>query len=211
MNVCKSSFMTSEFFYFLFYVRDHMIGSRSSSGVVVKLLVCGARGPGSIPGLAATISEIGCLLLPSRDMAENRLSGVNPLNNKPITWLGVYCFFLTVCLFVVNFAITLNQKIQTSYLTSIYSANESLLDENKVMTLWYWLWPVCLKYIFWLCCHRWLKYFTSTFFQMLFGQDMHAMGPGASRLIESLDIVLKGMMQKARNPFLTVRSWKTNV
>ena len=29
---------------------------RSTGGVVVKLLVCGERGPGSIPGLAATIS-----------------------------------------------------------------------------------------------------------------------------------------------------------
>ena len=42
---------------------------RSSGGVVVKLLVCGAV-RGSIPDLAATISEIGYLLLPSRDMAE---------------------------------------------------------------------------------------------------------------------------------------------
>ena len=41
----------------------------SSGGVVVKLLACGARGPGSIPGLAATISEIGDLLS-IRDMAE---------------------------------------------------------------------------------------------------------------------------------------------
>ena len=31
---------------------------RNSGGVVVKLLACGARGPGSTPGLAATISEI---------------------------------------------------------------------------------------------------------------------------------------------------------
>ena len=48
----------------------------SSGGVVVKLLACGARGlqvPGSIPGLAATISEIGYLLLRSRDMAERSL------------------------------------------------------------------------------------------------------------------------------------------
>ena len=40
---------------------------------VVKLLTFGARGPGFIPGLAATISEIGYLLLPSRDMAERSL------------------------------------------------------------------------------------------------------------------------------------------
>ena len=38
---------------------------RSSGGVMVKLLVCGA--------LAATISEIGYLLLPSRDIAERSL------------------------------------------------------------------------------------------------------------------------------------------
>ena len=46
---------------------------RSSGGVVVKLLVCGARGPGSIPGLVATISELGYLLLPSCDMTERSL------------------------------------------------------------------------------------------------------------------------------------------
>ena len=45
---------------------------------VIKLLACGARGlllqvRGSIPSLAATISEIGYLLLPSRDMAERSL------------------------------------------------------------------------------------------------------------------------------------------
>ena len=40
---------------------------------VVKLLAFGARGPEFIPGLAATISEIGYLLLPSRDMAERSL------------------------------------------------------------------------------------------------------------------------------------------
>ena len=41
-----------------------------SSGVVVKLLACGARGRGSIPSPAASISETGYFLLPSRDMAE---------------------------------------------------------------------------------------------------------------------------------------------
>ena len=46
----------------------------SSGGVVVKLLACGARGPGSIPGLAPTTSEIGCLLLPCRDTAEIKRS-----------------------------------------------------------------------------------------------------------------------------------------
>ena len=42
----------------------------SSGGVVVKLLACRTRDLDSIPGLTATISEIGYLLLPSRDMAE---------------------------------------------------------------------------------------------------------------------------------------------
>ena len=37
---------------------------------MVKLLACGARGLGFYVGLAATISEIGYLLLPSCDMAE---------------------------------------------------------------------------------------------------------------------------------------------
>ena len=46
---------------------------RSSGGAVVKLLAYGARGPDSIPGLAATISEIGYLLLQSRDKAETSL------------------------------------------------------------------------------------------------------------------------------------------
>ena len=46
---------------------------RSSGGVVVELLAFGARGPGSIPGLAATTSDIGHLLLPSRDMTERSL------------------------------------------------------------------------------------------------------------------------------------------
>ena len=44
----------------------------SSSGVVVKLLACGAWGPGfDSPDLSsAMISEISDLLLQSRDMAE---------------------------------------------------------------------------------------------------------------------------------------------
>ena len=50
---------------------------------MVTLLVCGARGPGSIPGLAATISEIGYLLLPSRDMVEISLNRRKSSNNQP--------------------------------------------------------------------------------------------------------------------------------
>ena len=42
----------------------------STHSVVVKSLTCGARGPGFNFNFAATIVEIGYLLLPSRDMAE---------------------------------------------------------------------------------------------------------------------------------------------
>ena len=56
----------------------------SGGGRVVKLLACGAIGPGSISGLATWISEIGYLLLPSRDMAEipikRRKSSIQPTN-----------------------------------------------------------------------------------------------------------------------------------
>ena len=47
-----------------------IILERSSGGVVVKLLACGARGSQFDSGLAAIISEIDYLLLPNRDMAE---------------------------------------------------------------------------------------------------------------------------------------------
>ena len=46
---------------------------RSSGGIVVKLLACGARCPGFDSGLVATISEIGYLLLPCLEMAERSL------------------------------------------------------------------------------------------------------------------------------------------
>ena len=45
----------------------------SSGGVVVKLLAYGARVPGFDSPSRRTISEIGYLLLPSRDMAERSL------------------------------------------------------------------------------------------------------------------------------------------
>ena len=46
-------------------------GGGARGGVVVKLLACGAsQVRGWIPGLAARISVIGYLLLPSRNMAE---------------------------------------------------------------------------------------------------------------------------------------------
>ena len=52
------------------------LGIRSSGGRVVKLLACGARGPGLIrfPASPLEFSEIGYLLLPSRDMAERSLN-----------------------------------------------------------------------------------------------------------------------------------------
>ena len=59
---------------------------RSSDGRVVKLLACGARGPGSIPRLATWITEIGYLLPPSRDMAEiplkRRKSSIQPTKSN---------------------------------------------------------------------------------------------------------------------------------
>ena len=55
---------------------------------MVKLLACGARGLVWIPGLAATISRIGYLLLPSHDMAEivlkQRKSSLQPTLNYHI-------------------------------------------------------------------------------------------------------------------------------
>ena len=53
----------------MYLQRFFLIGDGNSGGVVVKL----QEVRGSIPGLAATISEIGYLLLPSRDMAETSL------------------------------------------------------------------------------------------------------------------------------------------
>ena len=59
---------------------------RSRGGPVVNHLACRATGPGSIPGLAATSSEIGYFLLPSRDMAERllmqRKSSKQPTNQS---------------------------------------------------------------------------------------------------------------------------------
>ena len=49
------------------------VQKRSSGGVVVKLLACGARGPGFDTRSRRYVSEIGYLLLPSRDMAERSL------------------------------------------------------------------------------------------------------------------------------------------
>ena len=66
----------------------------SGGGRVVKLLACGARG--SIPGVATWISEIGYLLLPSRDMAEiplkRRKCSIKP-TNQPTFLLKKRFFF----------------------------------------------------------------------------------------------------------------------
>ena len=59
----------------------------SSVGVVVKLLACGAGDRGSIPSLAATISQISYLLLPVAIWLKDRLSDVNPQNNNPTNQL----------------------------------------------------------------------------------------------------------------------------
>ena len=60
-----------------------IVNLRGSGGVVVKLLVCGARGPGSISGLAAMISEISYLLLPSHNMAEIPIKQRKYSTNQP--------------------------------------------------------------------------------------------------------------------------------
>ena len=55
---------------------DFIIKSRSSGGRVVKLLASGARGPAGVrfPASPLEFSEIGYLLLPSRDMAERSIN-----------------------------------------------------------------------------------------------------------------------------------------
>ena len=59
---------------------DYLLRREEQRGVVLKLLACRTRGPGSTPFLAATISEIGNLLLPSHDMAEM----LKTTNRQPI-------------------------------------------------------------------------------------------------------------------------------
>ena len=65
-------------------IRLCLVKEGSGGDRVVKLFACGARGPGSIPGLATWYSEIGNLLLPSSDMAEiplkRRKSSIQPTN-----------------------------------------------------------------------------------------------------------------------------------
>ena len=65
----------------MLFVFDHLVLTstairwRSSGGRVVKLLACGARGPGFIfPASPLEFSEIGYHLLLSRDMAERSLN-----------------------------------------------------------------------------------------------------------------------------------------
>ena len=57
------------------------ISESNNGGVVVKLLACGASGPGSIFGLATTISEISCFQVAI--WLKYRKSDVNPQNYKP--------------------------------------------------------------------------------------------------------------------------------
>ena len=59
---------------------------RSRGAVVIKLFACTERGLGSIPGLAATISDIGFLLHPSRDMAEISLKRRKSLKQQPTNY-----------------------------------------------------------------------------------------------------------------------------
>ena len=63
----KSSFSVGYFKRYVNFKSDYLelllsVLCWSSGGVVVKLLTCGAIGSGSIPGLAATMSEIGYFL-----------------------------------------------------------------------------------------------------------------------------------------------------
>ena len=65
-------------FYLFHYI------TRSSGGIVVKLLVCGARGP--VLGVAARISEIGQLLFPNREIVKRSLKRrkiLKTTNNQP--------------------------------------------------------------------------------------------------------------------------------
>ena len=72
---------------------------RSSGGVVVKLLACDAEDRSSIPGPAATISEIGYILLPNRDMTERsrkrRKSSNQPTNQSYILKFYQWCVVLS--------------------------------------------------------------------------------------------------------------------
>ena len=62
----------------------------SSGGVVVKLLAWGARGPGFDSPPRRSVSQIGYLPLPSRDMAEislkRRKSLIQPTNQPTNLW-----------------------------------------------------------------------------------------------------------------------------
>ena len=90
--------MITAFIYYNFNLIDEFVYTRhirSSGGVVVKLLACGARGPGSISGLAATISEIGYLLLPRRDMAERSLKR-RKSSKQPTTTRQLYIFYFFI-------------------------------------------------------------------------------------------------------------------
>ena len=57
---------------------------------MVKLLACRARGPGFDSMSCATISEIGYLLLPCRDMAERSLKR-HKSSNQPSSFQNLTC------------------------------------------------------------------------------------------------------------------------
>ena len=103
---------------------------RSSGCEVVKLLTCGARGPGSIPGPAATISEIGCLLLSSRDIAEislkRRKSSKQPTNNPLYPWKDR----LRICFARI---VWMNARVCDNYETNL---NEC---EMRPISVGYWV------------------------------------------------------------------------
>ena len=80
------------------YIAEHI--TRSSGGVMAKLLACGARGPGFDSGFATTISENGYLLLPSRDMAERSLKrrkSSNQPTNQPTEHITKSLWVAKVC------------------------------------------------------------------------------------------------------------------
>ena len=75
---------------------------------MVKLLACGARGPGSIPGLTATISETVNLRFQIAIWLKYRNSDVNPQNKQP-TSLPLHCFGAYSC-FGPNSSSVKNEK-----------------------------------------------------------------------------------------------------
>ena len=69
--------------------RFHVCIIESSGDVVVKLLHCGGSSRSSNPGLVATISEIGYILLKSPNMDENPLK--RRKSSKQPTNINILC------------------------------------------------------------------------------------------------------------------------